>query len=65
MTYMVLVNDESSRYKYNVWEVFQYEDGSVSKDARIFESDDAEEFVAFCQTLPSRPNTVRSDSTEL
>ena len=54
MKYIIVIDGvESTRYKYNVWSVFEYDDGSVSQDTRIFESDDATEFVKFVSCLPN------------
>jgi len=54
MKYIVVVDGKkSTRYIYNVYSVFEYEDGSMSPDTRIFESDDQGEFVEFIASLKS------------
>ena len=42
---IVVDGKESTKYTYNLWETFQYEDGTVSEDCRVAESDCLEEFL--------------------
>ena len=54
MKYIVVIDGvASTRHKYNVWSVFEYEDGTMSQDTRIFESDILEEFLAYMSALTS------------
>lgn len=52
MKYIIIIDGiERVRYRYNVYESHEYDDGSVSEDCRIFCSDRHDEFVAFIATL--------------
>lgn len=52
MKYIIVIDGAlSTRYKYNVWSCFEYEDGSVSQDTRIFESDKKDQFLDFLSNL--------------
>ena len=52
MKYIVDIDGvESTRHTYNVWSVLEYDDGSVAKDTRIFETDDHEKFITFMSKL--------------
>jgi len=56
MKYIIEIDGErSTRHKYNVWSVFEYEsfEGELSKEERIFCSDDQQEFLDFIKTLPT------------
>lgn len=44
--YMIVVDGEqSTKYKYNLWEVHEYADNTVSEDRRKVESDSLDDFV--------------------
>lgn len=44
--YILVVDGElSTKYKYNLWEVHQYEDGAISENNRIIYEDDRETFL--------------------
>ena len=47
MKKLILVIDgvESTRYKYNLWEAHQYEDGALSEDHRVVHRDDLDIFL--------------------
>ena len=50
--YIIVIDGKiTTRYIYNVWSVFEYEDRSVSQDTRIFESDNVAEFIEFMSHL--------------
>lgn len=56
MRYIVVIDGvKSSRYKYNVWSVFEYgcfaPNQECSQDVRLFATDDVEEFALFVKTL--------------
>ena len=34
-----------TRYTYNLWEVFYYDDGSVSENNRVLHGDNLDEFI--------------------
>ena len=51
MKHIIEINDDSARYAYNVWTTFDYNDGTVSKDTQIFESDDRDEFLDFLKNI--------------
>jgi hypothetical protein len=55
MKYVINIDNQSSRYTYNVWSVFEYEDGSLSQDCREFASDDKDEFIKFISELKAVP----------
>lgn len=55
MKYIIDIDGKSStKYKYTVWSVFEYCDGSVSKDSRILFTDDEEEFIEFITKLDNK-----------
>jgi len=52
MKYIIEIDGvKSTRYKYNVWTVFEYEDRTVGQNARIFCSDDLGEFLEFIKSV--------------
>lgn len=53
MRYILVINNPDNKYVYNVWSVFEYRDGEVSPDTRIFCSDDQQKFLDFLKTLPA------------
>jgi hypothetical protein len=54
MKLIVKIHDESARYAYCVYSVFEYEDYTCSEDTRIFESDDKQEFLNFMGQLEKK-----------
>ena len=57
MQYIIEIDGEiSTKYIYNVWSVFEYEDGTVSQDCRLCATDKVEEFTAFLAQLKDNPD---------
>jgi len=53
MKYIIEIDGvHSTKYTYNVWDTFIYDDEAVGKDTRIFASDDKNEFLSFIANLP-------------
>jgi hypothetical protein len=48
---VVIDGVKSTRSKYNVWSAFEHDDGTISQDTRIFNSDDKNEFIEFMSTI--------------
>jgi hypothetical protein len=46
--------DGETKYTYNVWDCFEYEDGSISPDTRLLGTDKVEEFTAFFSRIRER-----------
>jgi hypothetical protein len=45
--YIIVVDGVvSTRYKYNLWETYVYEDGAVSENARVIHCDELASFIA-------------------
>lgn len=42
---IVIDGKESTKYKYNLWRCFEYEDGSISQDSRVLYTDSLKEFL--------------------
>ena len=57
MELILKIKDGSSPYDYNAYTVFEYEDGNVSPDTRIVQTDSQEDFLArlahICNQLPN------------
>jgi hypothetical protein len=52
MKYIIEIDGvESTKYKYNIWSVVEYEDNAVSKDIRVFESDSLSHFLDFMKEI--------------
>lgn len=45
---------ESTRHKYNVWTVFEYEDLAMGKNVRVFSSDSLDEFLEFMKEIEQK-----------
>ncbi len=45
MKYILDVNNEGRKYEYNMFTVFEYEDGNCSEDTRVLETDSLSEFA--------------------
>jgi hypothetical protein len=52
MKYIIEIDGvESTKYKYNIWSVVEYEDNAVLKDIRVFESDNLSHFLDFMKEI--------------
>lgn len=59
MKYIIEIDGiNSTRYTYNVWSVFEDDDGSISQDERVFASDNRDEFINFISYLPDEQKHI-------
>lgn len=49
--YILVVDGEQTRYKYNLYRTFEHEDGTVAPDSRAAEGDSLPEFLVDLQKV--------------
>jgi hypothetical protein len=62
--YIIDLNNEGKKYAFNLYVVHEYEDGAVSEDARVIESDNIDEFISKLNRKLKRDERLKKQETK-
>jgi hypothetical protein len=63
--FLIDVNNDGKKYNFNFYSVHEYEDGAVSEDTRLIESDDFADFVRKLNNKLKRDERVRKQKDKV